>query len=391
MELPSYFSVFLTRIRLSGDHINDCRTGHTTLRSRLLDDDKLSKVIVNTFLQGSYRRATAVRPKGNSRADVDVIVVTKLHKDEFTPARALEQFVPFLERHYKGKYKPQERSFAIELTYVDLDVVPTAAPSESEIGVLKEEAISDDETPDGLTASRSLPRWLAMNERRVIQFSRAFAEKARQDPTWKIEPLLIPDLDVQSWTPTHPLEQIRWTWQKNRAGNGHYVNVVKAIKWWRRLNPEPKYPKGYPVEHLIGMHCPDGIKSVAQGVTLTLENIVKAYKVFAQLKVTPSLPDHGVPEHNVLKRVSGEDFAAFYEMVACAAAIAREALDATTVASSAKKWRELFGNKFPDGGDDDDDGDNGGVRVAAAKSIPEAIAAARGATEPPQTQVGFGQ
>ena len=238
---------------------------------------------------------------------------------------------------------------------------------------------------------------LAENEGRTVQYSRAFAAKARQDAAWKVEPLLIPDLDVQLWTPTHTLEQIRWTWQKNGACNGHYVNVVKAIKWWRRLNPEPKYPKGYPVEHLIGAHCPDGIKSVAEGVTLTLENIVKAYSAYAQLKMTPSLPDHGVPEHNVLKRVSGEDFAAFYKMVTSAATAAREALDATTVASSAKKWRDLFGNKFPDGGEDDGDGGakrsggSGGGTAESAKSIPAAIAAARGSVEPPQTRVGFGQ
>src|SRR4051812_15992004 len=115
MELPSYFSDFLTEIRLTSGQINDCRRGHTTLRDRLLADDTLSKIIVNTFLQGSYRRATAVRPKGDSRADVDVIVVTKLDRKEYTPARALELFVPFLEKHYKGKYTPQGRSFAIEL------------------------------------------------------------------------------------------------------------------------------------------------------------------------------------------------------------------------------------------------------------------------------------
>ncbi len=383
MELPSYFSKFMTDIRLTSGQVDDCRTGHTTLRNRLLGDEKLSKVIVNTFLQGSYRRATAVRPKGDSRADVDVIVVTKLHKDEFTPARALEQFVPFLEKHYKGKYKPQGRSFAIELAYVDLDVVPTAAPSESEIGVLKEEAISADETPEGVAASLSLPWWLATGENQVVQYSRAFAEKAHKGPMWKIEPLLIPDLDVQDWTPTHPLEQIRWTWQKNRACNSHYVNVVKAIKWWRRLNAEPKYPKGYPVEHLIGLHCPDGITSIAEGVVLTLESLSRAYSAYAQLKLTPSLPDHGVPQHNVLKRVSGEDFAAFHMLVTNAAAIAREAFDATTIAKSAEKWRELFQNKFPECATSDG--------AAAAKSIPEAIAAARGSAEPPRTRVGFGR
>ncbi len=172
---------------------------------------------------------------------------------------------------------------------------------------------------------------------------------------------------MQEWTPTHPLEQIRWTWQKNRASKGHYVNVVKAIKWWRRLNSEPKYPKGYPVEHLIGANCLDGIESVAAGVTATLEKIATEYKYYAQIKSAPILPDHGVPQHNVLKRVSGEDFAAFHKLVCAAAVTAREALDATTVSSSAKKWRELFGNKFPDGGEDDDGGDNGGGGGIAAK------------------------
>ena len=126
------------------------------------------------------------------------------------------------------------------------------------------------------------------------------------------------------------------------------------------MNPEPKYPKGYPVEHLIGANCPDGIKSVAEGVTATLEKIASNYQIYAQLKMTPNLPDHGVSQHNVFKRVSGEDFAAFHKMVSSAAVTAREALDAKTVASSAKKWRELFGNKFPDGGEDDDGRDNGG-------------------------------
>jgi hypothetical protein len=396
MKLPTYFSTFLTEIRLTTAQTDDCRTGHTTLRRRLLADDKLSGIIVNTFLQGSYRRATAVRPKGESRADVDVIVVTKLHKDEFTPGRALEQFVTFLDTHYKGKYKPQGRSFAIELSYVDLDVVPTAAPSESEIGILQDPAIGDDETPDATKAASALPWWLTANEGRVVQYSKAFAEEARQDPEWQIEPLLIPDRDVEDWTPTHPLEQIRWTWEKNRACNGHFVNVVKAIKWWRRLNAEPKYPKGYPVEHLIGQHCPDGIESVAEGVKRTLEAIVTTYAWHAQTGQKPVLWDHGVPSHDVFKRVSAEDFAAFYKLVVGAAKLAREALDATTVRSSANKWRDLFGSKFPsppdgddDGGDDDDGG--GKSKGSGGPGILTVGMLRQGGSPPPVRKEGGGR
>jgi hypothetical protein len=367
MELPSYFADFLSEIRLTRNQVDDCRRGHTTLRERLLNDDRLSKVIVNTFLQGSYRRATAVRPKGEKRADVDVIVVTKLHRDEFTPEQALAEFVPFLDKYYKGKYEPQGRSFGIELTYVDLDVVPTAAPSESEYGVLAEASLADDETPDGVTNARALPWWLSLGNDRMVQYSKALAEAARQDPAWKLEPLYIPDRDVKVWAPTHPLEQIRWTWEKNRGCNGHYVNVVKALKWWRRLNPTPQYPKGYPVEHLIGQHCQGGITSVAEGVTRALESIVSAYAWTVRLGQKPVLPDHGVPQHDVLKRVSQEDFAAFYELVVGAARIARAALDADSVRVSATKWRELFGNRFPEPPGGDDDGGDGGPGGGPAK------------------------
>jgi hypothetical protein len=174
-------------------------------------------------------------------------------------------------------------------------------------------------------------------------------KEAAKEPEWKLAPLLIPDRDKKCWDPTHPLAQIAWTWEKNRLCNGYYVNVVKSIKWWRRAKHQtPKYPKGYPIEHLIGQCCPDGITSIAEGVTLALEAIALNYALYAALKWVPSLPDHGVPSHNVFHRITGDDFATFHEQVCDAAKIARTALDAETVEDSANKWIELFGNKFPE-------------------------------------------
>jgi len=45
------------------------------------------------------------------------------------------------------------------------------------------------------------------------------------------------------------------------------VNVVRSIKWWRHEHADelPKYPKGYPLEHMIGHVLPDGIDSVPEG------------------------------------------------------------------------------------------------------------------------------
>ena len=57
--VTNYFKDFLSNIRLSENQVNDLKTGHSTLRKRLKDDKELSKIIISTFLQGSYRRSTA--------------------------------------------------------------------------------------------------------------------------------------------------------------------------------------------------------------------------------------------------------------------------------------------------------------------------------------------
>jgi tRNA nucleotidyltransferase (CCA-adding enzyme) len=99
VEMPSAFSEFLKGIRPTTNHTDDMITGYKTLKRRLLEDEKLSPIIVSTFLQGSYRRATAIRPKGDKRADVDLVVVTKLKREEYTPQQAMDLFVSFLDKH----------------------------------------------------------------------------------------------------------------------------------------------------------------------------------------------------------------------------------------------------------------------------------------------------
>ncbi|MCA1319381.1 SMODS domain-containing nucleotidyltransferase [Sutcliffiella horikoshii] len=340
-KLPSYFNDFLRDIRLTDNQVNDLKTGHKTLRKRLNADANLSKIIVNTFLQGSYRRATATRPKSGKRSDVDVVVVTNLDKEKYTPEEAHDLFIPFLEEHYKDKYRIQGRSLGIELSYVDLDLVVTAAPSESQKELLEEVSVGSDISIDDLkdwTFSKSQDFPKDIRSESFLLF-----ENQSNDAEWKTEPLYIPNRDAEIWDPTDPLAQIKWTWEKNNECNKHYVNVVKALKWWRRIDdPDGSHPKSYPLEHLIGQSCPTGIESVAEGITLTLEAIVDDYPI------KPEMPDHGVPEHDVFERLSEEEYGDFYERVKVAAELAREAFDADSVYKSATKWRQLFGSKFPE-------------------------------------------
>jgi hypothetical protein len=300
---------------------------------------------VNTFLQGSYKRATAIRPfEEKKKSDVDIIVVTKLDRNKFTPRQALDRFKPFLEKFYKGKYKAQGRSWGIELSYVELDLVPTSAPSEAVAKLIKSASVQTDQTLEEARNWRLSTSWQPGMSIKMTEIT----DKASEEQ-WRKEPLWIPDRDVQMWDKTNPLAQIDATQTKNAHCNGHYVNVVKCLKWWKLTQcPKPKYPKSYPLEHLCWVNCLDGIDSVAAGIVSTLESIRDRYQEDAMNKKTPWISDHGVPEHNVLGRLSGDDFAAFHEHITKAAALARRAFDKENLRDSVNLWRELFGDRFPE-------------------------------------------
>ena len=80
-KMTTYFRDFLREIRLTDNQVSELKSAHNTLRDRLEKDEDLKEVVVSTFLQGSYKRSTAVRPKNGKRSDVDIIIVTNLDKD----------------------------------------------------------------------------------------------------------------------------------------------------------------------------------------------------------------------------------------------------------------------------------------------------------------------
>jgi len=333
MENSSQFDQFISEIRLTERQREACINAHKEVREKLISDSELGKTVVSTFLQGSYVRHTIIKPSGGRRIDVDVVVVTKLSKDEFTPTQAINQFKGFLEDNYSGRYKIQGRSIGISFPTVDLDLVITAAPSESVMGILKSEISEETQDIGGLF------------------------EILKKGDEWKSEPLLIPDRDAGQWVPTFPLRQIEWTKQKNEATNGHFVNVVRVVKCWRDLDGQGKRPKGFLIERLVGQHCPNGIKSVAEGVEATLRGIKDAYSSHASGGMVPSIPDTGVPTNDVFKRISAQEFRDFYGCARVASAAATDAYHDPSPASSGNKWRTLFGKDFPS-----DSGGGGGPK-----------------------------
>ena len=371
MNIDTFFNDFLSEIRLTENQKNDLKRGHRILRQRLENDETLSKIITATFLQGSYRRATAIRPVGDKRADVDVIVVTNLDRFKISPEEAIKDFIPFLEKHYKGKYRIQGRSIGIELSYVDLDIVITSAPSEVEQrNIYQSRSVMTELSLDEFTSMYPWKLATGWDDNALIKGYSTLNESVRKAAEWTTKPLWIPDRDAKCWTETHPLEQIRWTWDKNAKTSGVYVNVVKSLKWFKLEKLiDVKHPKGYPLEHMIGDCCPNDVTSVSKGVVKTMENFVLQYSGFRMSQVVPDFPDRGVPTHNVWKRIAKDDFNKFYDQMSNYAAIARKAFDEPNLEDQVKCWKELFGKKFPDPPKDKNNRAGGGFTPREETSV----------------------
>jgi hypothetical protein len=331
MDAKESFKKFLTEIRLPDDLRQEAKAAHEDFRALIESDENLSPVIVDTFLQGSYRRHTGVKPESGKKTDVDIVVVTNLAREAVTAREALDLFIPFLEEHYPNAYEKQSRSWAVHVGNVKLDLVPTSAPSEA-----TQKFITEARAEHGADFIGSLTR---------ESLSRIKEAAGVQD--WKNESLWIPDRDAEDWDETNPLEQIAWTVEKNASTNQHFVNVVKVAKWWRAYNCSGKYPKGYPLEHIIGQNCADDIGSVAEGFTLSLERIVASYHAQRLANEVPDLPDHGVPTHDVFARITPEQFALFYDAVQDVASRARAALEHPDNDESIDAWCAIFGEPFP--------------------------------------------
>lgn len=321
MELNQQFAAFLTGIRPPRALQDQAIAAFHALHQALQADRNTSSHVVSVFLEGSFRRSTALRPRESSPLDVDVIIVTTFERTRVTPEQVLRGFRAFLQRQYEGRWSARGRTIELDAVSTRLGVIVACQSARPELLQGESTATGLDDDPAVSPAERE---------------------------AWQMAPLYIPNRERSRWEPTHPFAQLAWTRTKNVNCNGHYLGVVRAIKWWRRVHPGLSgQPQSYPLEHLVGVCCPDGIRSVAEGIARTFEAIVTRFEPVAMVGRRPSLPNHGLSQQDVFARVSTDDFAAFIRAAAEAARQAQAALSEPDPAESERRWRRFFSAKFP--------------------------------------------
>ncbi|MFD2609167.1 hypothetical protein ACFSR9_06905 [Deinococcus taklimakanensis] len=339
--LEGEFQAYDRQIRPEDPLLRAARYAHLEVRSRLNNDEKMKPHLVADFLQGSYARHTMNNPE--DMADVDIIVVTNLHEQQWTPDQVLTMFATWLGNQY-GQHRVSKngRSVNLALDDVEVDLVPTSAPSEAVL--MDYRAYSLESVAKAFQPGR---------QDELLDADEVFGPSINSvsNGDWATEPLRIPDLHAECWQDTHPLAALEYTRQKNREHQRRFLRVVRAIKWWRkRVSGGPDHPKSYPVEHMVGDACTSPFETVAEGITLTLEQMQHQYAPLYLAKRKPLLHPRGLelhPSADVLALLTDNDFCRFYEQLQVAAASARYALGLDDPHESGKAWRRVLGDEFP--------------------------------------------
>ena len=295
------FNEFITDITPSPTTNTRSALAHNAVRDALTSDEIYKDDVVRTFLGGSYKRKTAIRPVTNSgdteRPDVDIYVVVNGMAWSSSPEDLISALYSALNRNRGAlgitKIKRNRCSIAISTAKADMDVSP-------------------------------------LLERESDGYYR------------------IGNRNTGEWYRTEPEAHTTWSAGVNSDAAMRFNPMVKILKWSRREFPtKNKHPKSIALEALVAKHMSRTETHYGQLLHDTFEGIIDAYSLNSLLGTCPSVDDPAIDDGNLLAGVSGEAFSAFYDKINYFRDEAAKALVADDQDTATKHWRRILGGRFP--------------------------------------------
>lgn len=292
------FQIFLQDISLPDSQLASAQRSNNALRTYLSSDDYFGRLTLDTFLNGSYARHTAVQPI----KDVDLIVVVETDWMQADPSRAMESLRRKLAQRYTDRRtRRRRRAVKVSLSDIRLDVVLAVAP-------------------DGLD-----------------------------------RPLRIPDRELRRWIKTHPKGQMSLVKDLGARTNGNYSRLARLLKAWARGRvAAADRPRSFVLEcaayHALAAHPGNFGGPLDQAFALLLDALYAwdfGRRGFSLSWGQPAVADPAMPDTNVVERWDESAADRFKGRLGMALRrledIQRSRWDDTEV----RHWGELLGGVFP--------------------------------------------
>ncbi|RMG23376.1 MAG: nucleotidyltransferase, partial [Methanobacteriota archaeon] len=249
-----------------------------------------------TFLQGSYRTGTSVRPRNGQEFDVDVIVALSLEDENgsrMSPSEAIDMLYNILKSISIYQDRVQRKTRCVRIDYAGdfhMDVVP---------------AHYDESTGT----------------------------------------LYVPDRKADKWSETNPKGYIQWCSERNDEFNGKFTRVVKFLKWWRnRVFGKDCAVKSIILTTLIGKNFSSDCSTDADALLGTVSNLHDFLQWHSSV---PCIPNPSLSTENLARDWKQEHYETFKNRVAALLKKIEDAYEEEDLEKSVEKWREIFGDEFP--------------------------------------------
>lgn len=286
------FDAFLTNIEPSRSTVEYISSIQSNLRAYLEEHEVYKKIILSSFLSGSYAKHTAIRPaSGDKNRDVDIIVVT-CYTTSDKPSDVLNELCSILkEKNTYSTATVQSHSVGLKMAGVSVDVVPVIKCKENDKIYYVGSSIDD------------------------------------------------------SWKRTDPKGHKSWATNINNANSLKFKPLVKIFKWWRRKNcPDNiKYPKGITLEKIIADNIGDSSLLMEDLFIGTMQNIVNNYSDLINNDNLPFIedPSDNITGNNLLAGYSLSDLKLFIER------IENHLKKLNEDGACNDTWRSILGIEFP--------------------------------------------
>ncbi len=297
MILRDAFKEFASSINLDETRSKRIQQAHYAVRDFLAADEEIAPFYYETFLQGSYRLHTAVKPLADGDFDVDVILSLNLRRSSdgllYAGGAIIQWVADRLKQceNYKDRITVKNR--CVRLDYAQgfhLDITPAHCSGD-------------------LAGTLLIPR---------------------------------------DWKESHPKEYKQWCKDRHQEFDEYFYDVVRMFKWWRNLHlGEAGHPKSILLTTLVGQHFPtsgrDNLNKVFVAVLANLRDYL------SPLTSAPAVYNPSLPSELLSRNWSDQDFRAFKALLSDAAEVAAAALASKDEKESIELWNsdKLFLGTFP--------------------------------------------
>ena len=297
----SRFIEFLHDINPSNTTIQKSQTAHEEIRYAIANDPEFKVQVKSTFLGGSYKRDTAIRPAKKDgkekRPDIDSYIVVHGESYYKTPREWMDEVYLVLQKN-------RQSLGLTRITRNRCSIAITTSKTDVDVSVLLEKDFGD------------LYR--------------------------------IGNKDTGEWYPTNPELHTEWSVAQNKEFKGHFKPLVKLLKWAMRVNPTRfKHPKSFALEVLIGENMEVVSSHYGELFYSFCYNFLGRYGNNRSQKLCPFLEDPAIPGGDILAGVENEEFCAFYDKIRFFTDQSEKALNTSNSEKATKHWRCIFGNRFP--------------------------------------------